>query len=361
MNRENYIEKDIKGTSLWIQREGIFGEDYEEMILHRNPIQGLIPFYEMENMGESYLVYRIAYRRNFVQKLDGGRMNCEHMKSFIKALIYIIHMLDEYLMEPSNLILEMDHIYEEQETWSFIYVPGYQEDFWRQMEKLSEEWLNYVDYGDEKAVLWAYSFYEKVHGYGCSVEELYDITKLEKSMAYIGLDEEEVVSDVRVDYGYTEKKKKMRWWQKIKEKKSLKNRKKKEAQEEISDFFKKDNRLEDTCPMIELPQAYNQNSNKVLTLIPMGETKASVIRLDKIPVLIGRASDEVDLWFDDVNISRIHARLDYKNGQVVIVDMNSVNGTYRNGEQLKAGDSYELFAGDTIKLADMEFICQWCS
>ena len=151
------------------------------------------------------------------------------------------------------------------------------------------------------------------------------------------------------------------YWEKKKKSLSSSGEVVREAQEEISDFFKKDTRLEDTCPIIELPQAYDQNSNKVLTLIPMGETKASVIRLDKIPVLIGRASDEVDLWFDDVNISRIHARLDYKNGQVVIVDMNSVNGTYRNGEKLKAGDSYELFAGDTIKLADMEFICQWCS
>lgn len=47
------------------------------------------------------------------------------------------------------------------------------------MEKLSEEWLNYVDYSNEKAVLWAYTFYQKVHGENCSAEELMGILAVE--------------------------------------------------------------------------------------------------------------------------------------------------------------------------------------
>ena len=43
-----------------------------------------------------------------------------------------------------------------------------------------------------------------------------------------------------------------------------------------------------------------------------------------------------------------------------IIDMNSSNGTCRNGECLESGKACILHAGDILKLADLEFICQWC-
>ena len=95
--------------------------------------------------------------------------------------------------------------------------------------------------------------------------------------------------------------------------------------------------------------------------IPMGGINTEVIRFENVPALIGRALEEVDVCLSDLRVSRIHARIDYKNGQVVIVDMNSSNGSYRNGEKLKSGEAYSLHAGDIIKLADFEFICQWCA
>ena len=93
----------------------------------------------------------------------------------------------------------------------------------------------------------------------------------------------------------------------------------------------------------------------------MGNTNEGVIRFETIPVLVGRAHDEVDVCIEDLRISRIHMRIDHKNGQIIIVDMNSSNGSYRNGEKLIAGEAYTLHAGDIIKLADLEFICQWCA
>ena len=95
-----------------------------------------------------------------------------------------MEIVDEYLLDPSNLVMEMDYIFEENGEWGFIYIPGYQQDFWKQMEKLSETWLNYVDYSDERAVLWAYQFYDKVHGNGCSIENLGEILALEKNMFF---------------------------------------------------------------------------------------------------------------------------------------------------------------------------------
>ncbi len=54
-------------------------------------------------------------------------------------------------------------------------------------------------------------------------------------------------------------------------------------------------------------------------------------------------------------IGRIHAVLYVKNGQVGIIDNDSKNKTYVNGEQLKPGDDPRILSpGDVIRLADEE-------
>ena len=106
----------------------------------------------------------IRDRASYLETLAGGRMDCGHIEYFMKSFIRLMGTVDEYLLEPSNLVIEMAYIFGDGANWEFVYIPGYGEDFWRQMEKLSEEWLNYVDYSNEKAVLWAYTFYQKVHG-----------------------------------------------------------------------------------------------------------------------------------------------------------------------------------------------------
>ena len=358
MNRENHIEKDLKGNYLWINREGVRGDRYEERILRKQKIPGLIPSYEIEDMGEAHIVFRLEFRKSFLEQLENKRMKRNQMESFIKALIRVVQKIDEFLLDPSNLILEMEYIYESDQTWDFIYVPGYEEDFWHQMEKISEEWLNYVDYGDEKAVLWAYSFYEKVHGYRCPIEEFENILRLDKEVITKTLIEEECVEIIEGKREKQTKNQQIPWWQRWKKKKYRKHDKK---EKEISEFFQIENTLEDTCPVLNFTEDFETPKDKVLTWIPMGDTQIGHLRFEKIPALIGREKDEADVWIQDRRVSRIHARLDYKDGNVVLVDMNSANGSYRNGERLKAGDSYHLHSGDIVKLADLEFICQWCS
>ena len=219
-----------------------------------------------------------------------------------------------------------------------------------------------MDYGDERVVLWAYTFYDKVHGHGCSIQDFGEILKLEKA-EYIPV-EAAMVQETQETGEYVSREKKSMWQRLTKKSNKHKERRgkrKKEKDVEVSEFFRKENSLEDTCPALEITEGFSIDTGKTLTLIPMGDTPATVQRIEKIPSLIGRALNEVDVWVEDARISRIHARMDYQNGQIVIVDMNSINGTYRNGERLKAGEPYNLHAGDIIKLADLEFICQWCA
>lgn len=62
---------------------------------------------------------------------------------------------------------------------------------------------------------------------------------------------------------------------------------------------------------------------------------------------------------DNRVISRRHAIIEKKNGVYFIVDENSTNHTYLNGQLLEGGKSYELADKMTIRMADEEFKFDW--
>lgn len=363
MNRENRRDKDLKNTYLWVDREGNYGEKYEEILLYKQSIPGLLTFYEVEENEEKALVYVLEHQNSFLEELDGKRMTCVHMESFIKSLVQVMETIDEYLLEPSNLVVEMSYIFGSVDGWKYVYIPGYGENFWHQMEKLSEEWLNYVDYGNEKAVLWAYTFYQKVHGENCFPEELLDILNLERPDA---ADMPQMIQEESLSWENTEEKN-------IKKEglarhlarsfKKIISGKKRRGGDAFEDFYGSKTNLGETCPDLgEVRTALNlqKEEEQTFVLIPMGDNEMPVIHVKHFPFLIGRAPEEVDILLDDLKISRIHARLEGDGTEVKIVDMSSANGTCRNGECLKPGTEYALHSGDILKLADLEFICQWC-
>ncbi len=73
--------------------------------------------------------------------------------------------------------------------------------------------------------------------------------------------------------------------------------------------------------------------------------------LDAGELTIGRG-EGCDIIVDDARISRTHARLRVVEGEVVIEDLGSRNGTIVNGERVASAG---LHAGDTLSLATVAF------
>jgi pSer/pThr/pTyr-binding forkhead associated (FHA) protein len=64
-------------------------------------------------------------------------------------------------------------------------------------------------------------------------------------------------------------------------------------------------------------------------------------------LIIGRDPAQCDIVIMDPNVSRVHAWVTVKKGEVVIIDRGSTNGTYVNqvkveNTNLKSGDSIQL-------------------
>jgi pSer/pThr/pTyr-binding forkhead associated (FHA) protein len=55
-------------------------------------------------------------------------------------------------------------------------------------------------------------------------------------------------------------------------------------------------------------------------------------------------------------ISRRHAALVRYRGQVHVIDLGSMNGTYINGERMIAHNAYALYANDRLSIANLDIL-----
>ena len=83
--------------------------------------------------------------------------------------------------------------------------------------------------------------------------------------------------------------------------------------------------------------------------------KQIVISIDKTPFIIGKLPDAVSFVLSDITVSRIHAQFIEREGKLFLQDMNSRNGTYKNGVLLEAEELAEVYPRDEIQFGRLRF------
>lgn len=89
----------------------------------------------------------------------------------------------------------------------------------------------------------------------------------------------------------------------------------------------------------------------VLEIMDSGEGSPA-FELGNVTLRIGRISDN-DIVLPDPNVSRVHARLEYRDGAYSITDLESTNGTWVNERKVS---STRLRQNDVIRLGSTRFI-----
>lgn len=72
-------------------------------------------------------------------------------------------------------------------------------------------------------------------------------------------------------------------------------------------------------------------------------------------LFIGKRKGESDVILNSPSVSRMHARLEGKNGQYFVKDLNSRNGTYCNDQRLHPQKQREIAVGDTVTFAQIVY------
>lgn len=79
------------------------------------------------------------------------------------------------------------------------------------------------------------------------------------------------------------------------------------------------------------------------------------ITLNKFPFTVGKMAGCVDCALTDDSVSRIHARFEKVGDRILLTDMNSTNGTYRNGLRMQPQETVEIEPGDEIRFGNLHY------
>ena len=86
-----------------------------------------------------------------------------------------------------------------------------------------------------------------------------------------------------------------------------------------------------------------------------GEGLYPDICLEKEVLYVGKRKGESDVILNSPTVSRMHARLEGKDGRYFVKDLNSRNGTYCNEERLQPQEQREIAVGDRVAFAQIEY------
>ena len=79
------------------------------------------------------------------------------------------------------------------------------------------------------------------------------------------------------------------------------------------------------------------------------------IHLQRKILIVGKTKGQADILLQEAAVSRIHARLEQRQGSAYVRDMNSKNGTYVNGVRLSPQEETEIKEGDIVMFANIRY------
>lgn len=90
-------------------------------------------------------------------------------------------------------------------------------------------------------------------------------------------------------------------------------------------------------------------------LYAMDRRNKQHIELKQFPCTIGKMAGCVDYVLADNSVSRIHAKFERQGDRVLLTDMNSTNGTYKNGLRMEPQETVEIEPGDEIRFGNLHY------
>lgn len=98
-----------------------------------------------------------------------------------------------------------------------------------------------------------------------------------------------------------------------------------------------------------------EQTKQTVHLESLEKDRYPVISLQDGSVVIGSMAEGCTYILKERGISRLHAKLMEKADGIYLLDLNSTNGTYLNGEAIEAGKDYRIEKGDLIAFAKCEY------
>ncbi len=387
---------------------------YQYCIMKRGGITGLLPFEIRYIDSDAYMYYDITSRQNLSSLYSKKPLDRMWISSFFSSMKKIRNETVRFLLDPANLIWNPSNIYQDLKTGKFgyLYVPYLDED--NGMNEMMDFLISHVDYSDDELVRCVYSIAEQYKSGG----DVYLSDKVYSDVASLKISEEvkedRVISqdpddrgsveiqdrsddlspgrDMDVVYAQAEKignafkmpdERPLR----LKPGSSVNAGSDREGSTKksggIMDMIRsirvRDKKIrqdydfgygiEPEAAVAEEPGYSDQESDSdsegtIYVELPLEENTRRLISetgqvfhvITEDSLVIGKKEEEVDLYVGDEGISRMHARIFRNKDDYFLEDLNSTNGTFKNGLRLKPYEQRKLEKGDEIKFAARKLI-----
>lgn len=348
---------------------------YQYCILGRGGIKYLLPCSLRIMDGSYYLYYDISSKQNLSQTFGEKRITRVWMEHFLNGVVSAKAELERYLLEDCCIIWNPRHIYQdlERDDFYFMYVPY--ADGHSDAEALMEFFLTNIDYGDDELVTFTYQAYDRLQNQGLEymgsamyqdflriIEKAKERARIPERVMY----QESAEVHIPENKGtLTEgKKKRLFFWEARRKRRedqamfrqdllgqmqgyavceeTYYGEEEVKSQECFEEEFGKTIYIEER-PLSKERGLYREN----------GELHA---RLNRFPFVVGKKRDSVNLVLNDYSVSRVHARIVELGGEYYLEDLNSTNGTFKNGLRLQPYEKKKLEEHDEIRFGKLEYV-----
>lgn len=355
---------------------------YQYCILNRGGIRYLLPCSLRYIDNKAYLYYDISSTQNLVKVFEERKIDREWMKDFLWGIKQLRYELDRFLLEEEHIIWSPEHIFQdlEKNDFSFLYIPYFQGE--TGLAELFDFMVERVSYEDEELVEFVYGIHEKVNQIGMEYlhqqihEEFTKMESREKGKApqkeantiatVKKVEAEEVALQEKIpSEGKETGKKGIRFFLDGKRNKQAKKEEYREllrrSLNEIPGYAVCEtteyNKSDEVSFEEEFGKTiYIEETTMIKTVGLYKQDGELVVLLEKFPFVIGKKREAVDLVLNDYSASRVHARIIREEGGIYIEDVNSTNGTYKNGLRLQPYEKRKLEVGDELRFGKTEYV-----
>lgn len=351
-------------------------EEFEFMsrMLEDNKIIHIIPFQRGIYENKTVIKLDVTNQISLVEEFESKLMSGAELRKLLLNILETINIGYSYLLEEKFLEFSPEYIFKnsENDSLNMVYIPFQkEEDSYTLMRgkynKLAEFFLEKIDHRDEKAVDIAYKFYKMAK------EEYFSISAFcemfEKESIHIK-EEEEKTDKIRIStYDRPDFKdvyepycmednnanngsaslfaRIMTKMTSILFGRSKREIKMPDKAVTVEEYWGGDSETVffDTEETVFFDK--DEGNNHSLKWEEAGEQKECKIR--EFPAIIGKKYDLVDICISDETVSRKHAKIMLKHGEMVLCDLGSKNGTYVNEKRLSGGENVKIDASTQIR------------
>lgn len=373
-------ERDYKNNYLVIPNNKVINNSFQLKMIIKNDIKGLLRCKERLVNGEGMICYEITSKQPLSNIWKNRLIKYDDVKKLFQALRKVIDDIHKYILYSEDLILSPEFIFYDldAEDYYFLYHPfreGDTEGLFELFNFLTEN----LDNDDNEAVETVYRAFNMVQNSQCSVETVLDgIIKDIDMFDENSEDNDTPIPDENPDYdessdedSYLEdvhnKSFFVRIWEFFFGEKDTENknkscsgyRERKEGKtfgkqnhytEDDEYYGREDDEKDDVTVFIP----WNENSEN--KLYGVGRNNKNHIDLGRLPITVGKLSSAVDISIQDNSLSRMHVRFFKEGGRISMTDLNSTNGTFKNGMRLRPNETVIIEPGDEIGIGKLKFM-----